>query len=155
MSWPKSDNVRLVINGDQDFGSLRPAEIALEASIAALEELSGRPAETRHARFSKTWKDSADEHKPAEVEQDADIEWRGIAAKANNLARVKHAARRAGRNATPVASLDDDLEGLGSYRVGARVPEQEERKFLQLIGFKLFAQIAEEGERHSGLFGCG
>ena len=155
MSWPKSDNVRRAINGDQDFGSPRPAEIVLEASIAALEELSGRPVETRHARFSKTWKDSADEHKPAEVEQDADIEWRGIATKADNLAKVKHAANRAGRNAAPVASLYDDFVDLGSYRVGARVPEQTGRKLLQLIGFKSFAQIAEEGERHSGLFGCG
>ena len=49
-----------------------------------------------------------------------------------------------GGNAAPVASIDYDLDDLGSHTVRATVPEQTESKFLQIIGFKSFAQIAEE-----------
>ncbi len=49
-----------------------------------------------------------------------------------------------GGNAAPVASIDYDLDDLGSHTVRATVPEQTEWKFLQIIGFKSFAQIAEE-----------
>ena len=141
---PMDDDARLVITDDADFGSPRPAETAIETAMAALDELSSRPGEKRHVRFSKQWKDLADAGKPAEAEKDESVQWLGIATKADNLAKVKSAAKRAGGNAAPVASLDEDLDDLGSYTVRAKVPEQTEWKFLQIIGFKSFAQIAEE-----------
>lgn len=140
-SVPLSDDLRLVVTDYSDFGSPRPADIVLDVAAEALEQLSGRSDEKRHVRFSKNWKDIADAHKPAKVAEEG-VEWLGIATKATTPAKIEQAAERAGGVAAPVASLEDEITDALIWR--AKVPEQTEWKFLQLVGFKSFTQIAEE-----------
>ena len=141
---PLSGNERLVLTNDVDFGSPRPAENAIEIAAEALVDLSERPGEARQVRFSKSWRDLADIGKPEKFKDDA-IEWLGIATKASTPGDVVKAAERAGGVAAPVASLDEDLGEQGdSLTMRVKVPEQTEWKFLELIGFKSFAQVAEE-----------
>jgi len=145
LTIPADNQTRLVITNDPDFGAPRTLKDALNRATKALEAVSANPNERRQTRFSKDWRDIIDAH-TLEPEVISDVEWIGVATRAENATALALKAKRAGGIAAPVANRNAENPQESSVWAVKIAPELE-WKLLNLIGYLTWQENADRRAR--------